>query len=448
LLFTASALSGYAATATVRGGDGEGFCTVTWDEGPGRSGTGEVGCSDQPAGTSLSIRVFMWPDENDPWDVPSAVFAALMVSVPLTVVGVWRLLYVRSRRPAVLPVTSPAHLTVPAALDDESWQRADEPLAAFLARLAPYARQQVPADGWEHPARPDGATRVVTLRRLGAALAGPAVLLTCVLSATAAPTYRWGVLGNGATGTTVATSTGETPVEGWGPFPREITVRFVDADGVEHLAEVVSDRDRPAGDEVAVEYSVGHPGQARLVDAGVLDGSVLLAASGLGIALLWLVWNGVRLMRRFHAVRSAEEAPGRPALGLLTADMLGKPLVLACDPPGLTGPLRRRSAARPAATRHGGGVRHRRRHVGHRLRRPTRRPDRRRQAPGRSDAAAQRSGLPPRRGAGGRPAGQRERPRPRGRGSRADADPRLMMPRIPAHPRAHPSDDAAPVVDR
>jgi hypothetical protein len=252
LLFTASALSGYAATATVRGGDGEGFCTVTWDEGPGRSGTGEVGCSDQPAGTSLSIRVFMWPDENDPWDVPSAVFTALMVSVPLTVVGVWRLLYVRSRRPAVLPVTSPAHLTVPAALDDESWQRADEPLAAFLARLAPYARQQVPADGWEHPARPDGATRVVTLRRLGAALAGPAVLLTCVLSATAAPTYRWGVLGNGATGTTVATSTGETPVEGWGPFPREITVRFVDADGVEHLAEVVSDRDRPAGDEVAV----------------------------------------------------------------------------------------------------------------------------------------------------------------------------------------------------
>jgi hypothetical protein len=31
-------------------------------------------------------------------------------------------------------------------------------------------------------------------------------------------------------------------------------------------------------------------------------------------------------------VRSAEEAPDRRALGLLTADMLGKPLVLAWDP--------------------------------------------------------------------------------------------------------------------
>ena len=259
-LFVAGALTGYTATATVTGGDGEGFCTVSWDEGPGHAGSGEVDCSDETVGTHLPVRVFMWPDENDPWNTASAVFAALMFSAPLTVVGVWRLLYVRSRRPAALPEAAPVRLSLPARLDDESWQGAGEALAAFLARLAPYARRQVPADGWERSGLPAGATTVLSLRRVGAALAAPAVIVSCTLAVTAAPSYRWAVLAGGTTEATVAVGTGETPVEGWGPLPREVTVRFEDAAGVAHRAEVVSDRDLPEGESVPIEYSVDHRG--------------------------------------------------------------------------------------------------------------------------------------------------------------------------------------------
>jgi hypothetical protein len=156
--------------------------------------------------------------------------------------------------------------------------------------------------------------------------------VSCTLAVTAAPTYRWVVLATGDTATTVATGTGETPVEGWGPLPQEVTVRFEDAAGGEHLAEVVSDRELTAGDEVHIEYSVDHPGQARMTNAPVTDGTVLLCAVGLGMALLWAAVNAARLTRRARAVRRSLETPERQALGLLTADGLGKPLVLVCDP--------------------------------------------------------------------------------------------------------------------
>jgi hypothetical protein len=330
-IFIVGALTGYTATATVTGGDGEGFCSVTWDEGPGHVGSGEVGCPDERPGSELTVRIFMWPDENDPWDTGSAVAAALMVSLPLGLVGGWRLQYVRSRRPAVLADPAPGLLSLPERLDDEAWQQPGESPAAFLARLAPYARRQVPADGWERAGRPAGATSVLSLRRVGAALAAPALILSATLAVTAAPSYRWAVLA-GTTVTTVATATGEDPIEAWGPLPREIQVRFEDAAGVEHLADVVSDRELPEGQGVPIEYSADHPGQAQVTDPAVTDSSLLLCAAGLGSALLWAAVNAARLTRRARAVRRALEAPGRQALGLLTADWVGKPLVLLCDP--------------------------------------------------------------------------------------------------------------------
>jgi hypothetical protein len=331
-IFVIGALAGYTATATVTGGDGEGFCTVTWDEGPGHAGSGEVDCPDETVGSKLTVRIFMWPDENDPWDTASAVFAVLMISGPLALVGGWRLRYVRNRRPAVLADAAPARLSLQERLDDESWQRPGESLAAFLARLAPFARRQVPADGWERSGRPAGATTVLSLRRLGTAMAGPALIVTCTLAATAGPCYRWVVLASGATETTVAAGTGDTPIEGWGPLPPEVTVRFEDAAGGEHLAEVVSGHELTEGQAVRIEYSVDHPGQARLIDGGVADGNLLVCAVALGLALIWAAVNTARLVRRARAVRRSLAAPERQALGLLTADWVGKPLVLVCDP--------------------------------------------------------------------------------------------------------------------
>jgi|tagenome__1003787_1003787.scaffolds.fasta_scaffold20021772_2 hypothetical protein len=49
----------------------------------------------------------------------------------------------------------------------------------------------------------------------------------------------------------------------------------------------------------------------------------------------WRPWSGSSAASQ---PAWSEEAPGRPALGLLTTDMLGKPLVLACDP--LVSPVR------------------------------------------------------------------------------------------------------------
>jgi len=129
------------------------------------------------------------------------------------------------------------------------------------------------------------------------------------------------------------TSTGEEVTSGAGPIPAEYRVRYRDTDGVAHAADVATTRALPAGTPVVVRYASDRPGWAR--PDGPTDGLGRGAAMGVAGFLLALGWAGHRLAgvrAGVRAIRRAEGAPSRPALGVLTADPSGDPVLLVCDP--------------------------------------------------------------------------------------------------------------------
>ncbi len=90
-------VTGYDATATVVGGDGQGFCEVVWEDRSGMEQSGEADCDDDPVGSRLDVRVSGWPVPEDPSTPGLYAFVALVIAVPLGGVGCWRLLHVRNR---------------------------------------------------------------------------------------------------------------------------------------------------------------------------------------------------------------------------------------------------------------------------------------------------------------------------------------------------------------
>jgi hypothetical protein len=93
------AATGYPATATVTAGDGEGFCDVNWEDGAGRQHRDEIGCDDEPVGTTVDVLVSGWPLPGWPATPAMIVFEALVVGLPMCGFAGGRLLYLRRRAP-------------------------------------------------------------------------------------------------------------------------------------------------------------------------------------------------------------------------------------------------------------------------------------------------------------------------------------------------------------
>jgi hypothetical protein len=322
-----------------RAADGDGYCRVAWVDADGATHRGEVACDNERPGARIGLRVFGWPDAGDPWAVSDAVGMVGATSTPLVLIGGGGLLYLRGRRRAWAAVgeSAPRALVtdpcLPALQDDDLRTAAGESPAALLARVAPYARRQVPEDGWEEPKRPSGPRGPWAPARLGRALCGPAVALAVVAAITLPMPYQWFLLHRSATATAVATSSGDVTAEGWGPLPDQVTLRFRDARGSSHLADVATVRPLPRGARAQIAYVVDRPGWAQVVGpADGLDRGAALAGGGAALALLWAGWAIRSLGRAGRAIRQvAGEAP-RPAVGLLTADGDGGPVVVAADP--------------------------------------------------------------------------------------------------------------------
>lgn len=204
---------------------------------------------------------------------------------------------------------------------------------AFLARLALHAARQVPDDGWQDARRPEGARTGSILPAVGKVLLGPVFALGLVAVLTAPWPYRWYVLHTASTAVASGVSTGETSTSGPGPIPADITIRYRDADGAEHTADVATTRPLPKGIPLVVKHAVDKPGWVRLEGRGDgLDRGAALGLVGVLIALGWAGRRAVEATAGGRAVRRAKEAPPRPAVGTLTADPLGDPLLLVCDP--------------------------------------------------------------------------------------------------------------------
>ncbi len=343
-------LDGETVTATVTGGDGAGGCTVVWHGDDGRSYEDhDVDCDDPPAGSNVTVWALGWPatgDAEDPtWTVGGVTFVAALIAAP----GAISLLRTRRRlrRPLTtaapsLPEAATQRVTVPLqnapALSAEDLR----PLPAetpeeTLRRLAPRAARQIPADGWEHPGLPAGDGPPQLLTRLFRALRWPGALLAGAVVLTWLLTGSWYVLQTSTTTTARGISTGEVTESHW-PLPDQVTVRFRTSDRGEHVADVATLTSLPKGRAVTVEYAVTDPGSARLV--GPPDGlgrSVTLTLAAVALLLLWGI-NRIRsTLADMHGVRMAAQNPPNPALGLLTADSRGRPLLIACSP--LTSPL-------------------------------------------------------------------------------------------------------------
>ena len=346
--------TGYSTTATVTSGDldlTDGFCPVVWVDPSQVVHSGEADCYDEPAGSALGVRVTGWPDAGDPTMAGTYVAIAALFGLPPLAAGAWRLLYLRGRRRAWLAATAPstgprAPAPVPGptgALPELTAQdvvagNGEQP-RAVLARLAPYAARQVPGGGWSRPGRPQGARTAVPVVRFLARLWAPLVVGGAVLLLTWPQPYRWWVLQTQETASASGTSTGEVVFEGAGPLPGELTVEFPGPDGTLRRTDVATSSELPAGRPVQVVYAADDPERARLEGAdddlgrGALLGAVLVAGS-----VLLAGGRVVPLVRWRSRVRRTRTAPARPALGLLTADPGGRPLMLLADP--VVAPLR------------------------------------------------------------------------------------------------------------
>ena len=332
-------VTGHTATATVTGGDGEGLCDVSWEEAGGTRATGEVDCADEPAGSHRTVWVLGWPVTGEPMDPGWTTGGVLVVGGLVAAPGALRLVQLRlRRRPRTVPPAAAAplpreHQLLPDLDPTDLLPVAGQEPAAHLARLAPYARRQVPDDGWEKPGRPDGVRGPLRPVRLALGLRGPAVLVAVVLASTSWWSYRWLVLETTPTDAAVATSTGEVSLDGPGPLPDDVGVRYRGAAGPVHQADVATTRALPEGTQVRVEYATGHPGEVRLAGAGDgLGRGAALGGAGITVGLLWAGWRVRSTMRFVRSVHTAHRQLPRPALGLLTADGDGHPVVLLRDP--------------------------------------------------------------------------------------------------------------------
>ncbi|GAB4082548.1 hypothetical protein GCU67_11280 [Modestobacter muralis] len=350
--------TGYSATATVVAGDrdlDDGLCPVVWEDRQQVLHTGEADCLDDATGdddvpgTPLDVRVSGWPDGGDPSTPGLYVFIALLLGGPPLTVGAWRLLYLRNRRRQWLTATTPAGTLDPPptgpvtplpelTMRDVVTGHGEQP-RAVLDRLAPYATRQVPTNGWSDTRRPHGARTAVPAIRFLTPLWIPLLLGGLVLVITWPQPYRWWVLQTQTTASVAGISTGEVVFEGAGPLPGELTVEFTGTDGALRRADVATSSELPAGRPVRVVYATDDPDRARLSGAdddlgrGALLGSLLMATS-----VLVAGWRVASLARWRAWVGRTRTATARPALGLLTADAAGEPLVLLMDP--VVSPLR------------------------------------------------------------------------------------------------------------
>jgi hypothetical protein len=326
-------LTGYTVQATVVS-NGEEGCGVTWVAHDGHRHGAEVDCGNPRIGSSRSVWALGPPFDGeavDPaWTVGSALLLGALVAVPGTVGLVGDR---RRRSPAVTIPTPSLHPTdLPELTLEDVVARAGESPVRYLDRLAPYAARQLPPDGWSPEGRRgDGGRSVV--RIVLRALRGPAVVLAVVATLAGGWSYRWYVVSTSPTVAVTGTSTGEEVTSGAGPIPAEYRVRYSDTDGVAHAADVATTRALAAGTPVVVRYASDRPGWARL--EGPVDGLGRGAVMGLAGVLLALGWAAHRLTgvsAGVRAIRRAERATSRPALGVLTADPFGDPVLLVCDP--------------------------------------------------------------------------------------------------------------------
>jgi hypothetical protein len=317
-------LGGQTVTASVTGGDGEFLCDVTWTV-HGQAHTAEVDCDNEPPGTARAVWVMAPPFSGDAVDPEMTAVMVPLLGGLGAAPGTWRLLRDRRRRlgsaKARVPVLRLPAQDLPELSDDDLVPAWNEQPGALLARLAPHALRQLPEHGWENPRRPDGARSTLSPRQVGVRLLMPLAVLVLVLGITSPWPYRWYLLNTATTGTTTGTVTHDAPIEGPGPLPDDVLVRYRTPEGTVHLAGVATGRLPGSGETVTIEYVVGDPGWARLVGSDDTLGQG--AAAGLLGTLLAAAWAGLRcrgLIAWVRAMHRIYAQPTRPALGLLTAD--------------------------------------------------------------------------------------------------------------------------------
>lgn len=332
-------VGGRTVTADVVEPLGDGTCDVTWTGPGGQTRDANVDCADDPAGSMKNIWELAPPftgEAVDPaWTLGGVLVLALLAVLPASA---GMLVDRRDRRrpvegtPAVEVSSQPLLDVLPPLTGHDLVRTLDAP-PAVLARYAPYAHRQVPADGWEHPRKPAGAGIPSLLRDLPRALLWPAVGLGIVLVLTAPSPWRWWQLTTTDTAQATATSTGEIAVEGPAFVPEEVTVTYQDSTGAIRRADVAATRELPEGEQLRITYSVVKPGWARI--DGENDGLpryLLLTGAG---ALVAFGIAGVRTSRLVIARRRVSDAagnPGRPALATLTGAPDGEPVLLVCNP--------------------------------------------------------------------------------------------------------------------
>jgi hypothetical protein len=334
-------LTGRTVEATVVANDGEGYCAVAWTDPDGAPRDAEVDCDDEAAGSTRQIWALGPPFRDDAVDREWTIYGVLAGTAILAAPGGYgTVLDVRDRRRwrrrqqtgerAVLVGDEPGDL--PQLTEQDVVAAADETAVAYLARLAPHAARQV-RDDWVDADSPDGASLRLRPLDVGKALVGPVFTLAMVALLTMPAPYRWVVLQTQPTAVAEATSTGEVVVDGMGPVPEEVQVRFRDIGGVERTADVATLSPLPEGVQRTVVYAVDSPGWARIDGDG--DGSsrgALLALVGGLIGFGWAGYRVVGLARTQRLLHGTAGAPPRRALGLLTGDPAADPVLLVCDP--------------------------------------------------------------------------------------------------------------------
>lgn len=346
VVWAALALDGATVTVTVASVTPDGLCVVTWIGSDGSHHSGDLDCDNPVVGSRETAWALGWPVTADVEKPASMVPGVLVTGALLACPGAVSLIRRRRRlrRPVPTALDAPGGRTPPRvrvpdqdapplSVDDaRPWH--GEPALSYLNRLAPYASRQLALDGWENPGLPAGADSPQLAGTVLRALGVPAMLLVAVIGLVWVYSGNWFVLSTAATTTTVVgTSTGESASGSHWPLPEMVTVSFRTSDRIEHLADVSTLDSLPAGTPVTVEYALADPDAARLV--GPADGlgrGVALTLGALAVLAAWSVRRGRAARAGVRAVHAATEQPPNPAVGLLTADPAGRPLLLACNP--------------------------------------------------------------------------------------------------------------------
>jgi hypothetical protein len=213
-------IGGRTVTAEVVKPLGDGTCDVTWASPSGQPRDANVDCADDAAGSTKNVRELAPPFTGEAvvpaWTIGGVLVLALLAAVPA---GVGMLADRRDRRrpvdetPAGNLSSQPLRDVLSALTEDDLIRTLDAP-PVVLARYAPYAHRQVPADGWEHPRKPAGAGIPSLLRDLPRVLLWPTLGLGIVVMLTAPSPWRWWQLTTTDTAHATATSTGEIAVDG------------------------------------------------------------------------------------------------------------------------------------------------------------------------------------------------------------------------------------------